>query len=168
GGEGTEELPDLIVVDGGKGQLSVAERVLKDLGLRERVEVAALAKERPVEEKERPPGETKAVRGERVYLPNVKDPVLLKEGSRADLLLRRIRDEVHRFAITYQRKLRGKKALSSMLDTVPGIGGKRKKALFERFGDIEGILGADTEELKKVPGITDEIAAAIKSLRGTF
>ncbi|MDO8426903.1 MAG: excinuclease ABC subunit UvrC, partial [Deltaproteobacteria bacterium] len=161
--EGEEALPvpALILVDGGKGQLNIAVKVLEELGLKG-VEAAALAKEKPDDflAKARP-------KGERVYLPNVKDPILLKEGSRPDLLLRRIRDEVHRFAISYHRKLRSK--IRSKLDEIPGIGGKKKKALLERFGDIEAIREADVEELKKIPGITEKLALKIKeALRGPF
>ncbi len=154
-------MPDLILVDGGKGQLNIAGRVLDELGIKG-VDIAALAKERL--EEARFPGARVQVKGERVYLPNVKEPILLKEGSKGDLLLRRIRDEVHRFAITYHRKLRGK-AVGSLLDNLPGIGEKRKKALFERFGDLTGILSADINELMNVPGITEKLALAIKEIK---
>ncbi|MEK7773619.1 MAG: excinuclease ABC subunit UvrC, partial [Deltaproteobacteria bacterium] len=157
-------LPDLILMDGGKGQLNIALKVLEALGIKG-VETASLAKERG--EEEAGPGRIIRAKGERVYRPNVKDPVMLKEGSRPDLLLRRIRDEVHRFAITYHRRLRSKE-ISSALDTVPGIGGKGKKkqALFERFNDLEGVINASVEDLAKVPGITEKVALEIKKLRG--
>lgn len=162
---GIKELPDLILVDGGKGQLNIAIRVLGELGITG-VEVAALAKDKPLARTSegRPHGETKrpAGKGERVFKPGVKDPVLLREGSRPDLLLRRVRDEVHRFAIKYQRRLRGKVAVRSALVEIPGIGTKKKKALFERFGDMEGIRGATVEELSSVPGITERLAQMIK------
>ncbi len=157
GGKGVLPAPDLILMDGGKGQLNIAVKVLGSLGITG-VELAALAKERP--EGFSPGGRVRA-KGERVFLPNVKDPVLLKEGSRPDLLLRRIRDEVHRFAITYHRKLRSK-GVVSVIESIPGVGGKRKKALFERFKDIAGIKAATIEELKEVPGITGKLAAGIK------
>ncbi|MFQ5442249.1 MAG: excinuclease ABC subunit UvrC [Thermodesulfobacteriota bacterium] len=158
--------PDLIIVDGGKGQLAVALRVLRELGLDERVEAAALAKDKPLEEKGAiSPGAKRPSRGERVFLPNRKDPVLLKEGTRPDLLLRRIRDEVHRFAITYQRKLRQRDAMRSVLDDVAGIGPKRKQALYKRFGDIDGILGADIKDLMEVTGVTKETAERLKGLK---
>ncbi|MBI5491955.1 MAG: excinuclease ABC subunit UvrC [Deltaproteobacteria bacterium] len=146
--------PGLILVDGGKGQLNIAVKVIERLGLKG-VQVAALAKERPDDlmARVRP-------KGERVYLPNVKDPIMLKEGSRPDLLLRRVRDEVHRFAISYHRKLRSK--ITSILDEVPGIGEKKKKALLERFGDIEAIRQAKVEELMEVPGVTEKLAIEIK------
>ncbi|MFQ5736694.1 MAG: excinuclease ABC subunit UvrC [Thermodesulfobacteriota bacterium] len=157
GGQGMD-LPQLILMDGGKGQLNIALKVVRALG-GEGVELAALAKERPGDLS---PLARVRPKGERVYLPNVKDPVLLKEGSRPDLLLRRIRDEVHRFAITYHRKLRSKGVLS-VIDSIPGVGEKRKKALFERFGDLASIRAASVDELKEVPGITEKLAAGIKA-----
>lgn len=156
--QGANDWPQLILIDGGKGQLNIALAVLSELGVNG-VDATAIAKDKEGMDKRR--------KGERVFLPNVKDPVLLKEGSAPDLLLRRIRDEVHRFAITYNRRLRSK-AIASVLDSVPGIGAKRKNALFDKFGDIDTILDADTEALTAVPGITEAIATAIKNLKPTF
>ncbi|MBI5469422.1 MAG: excinuclease ABC subunit UvrC [Deltaproteobacteria bacterium] len=152
------DMPDLILVDGGKGQLNIAVEVLKKLGITG-VDVRALAKDKPIEE-----GgvRLRLSRGERVFQPNVKDPVLLKEGSRPDLLVRRIRDEVHRFAVGYHRKLRSKGMAFSVLDNVPGIGAKKRKALLDRFGDLDGVANAGVEELKEVDGITGALAASIK------
>lgn len=152
--------PDLVLVDGGKGQLNIAIEALKELGVRG-VEVRALAKDRD----NGPPAKGVKPKGERVFIPGVKDPILLKEGSKPDLLVRRIRDEVHRFAISYHRKLRSKE-IGSLLDRVPGIGGKKKKALFERFGDLESILNADLQELMSIPGITERLAEEIRKLKG--
>jgi excinuclease ABC subunit C len=152
--------PNLILIDGGKGQLNIAVKVMDELGI-EGVAIAALAKDKSSGErtfskaKETP-------KGERVYLPGVKDPILLREGSSGDLLLRRIRDEVHRFAIRYQRKLRGKAALSSPLDGIAGIGEKKKKTLYKKFGDLNGIRKASLAELAETPGITEKLAGAIK------
>jgi excinuclease ABC subunit C len=168
GGEGEKEekaelpMPDLILMDGGKGQLNIALKVIGEFGIKD-VDIVALAKERPEEERGTRGRNPVPVKGERVYLPNVKDPILLKEGSKPDLLLRRIRDEVHRFAISYHRKLRGK-GLGSILDNVKGIGAKKRNALFERFGDLEDILAADISELVKVPGITEKLAQLIKEI----
>ena len=103
------------------------------------------------------------IKGERVYLPNVKNPVVLKEGSRPDLLLRRIRDEVHRFAITYFRKVKAKSDFTSALDTIPGIGPKLKKTLLQRFGSNEGIKAASIEDLTSVQGISRKIAERVKA-----
>lgn len=152
-------MPDLVLVDGGKGQLNIAVQVFGELGV-SGIDIRALAKDKE-DESSRLRGKSK---GERIFLPNVKDPILLKEGSRPDLLLRRIRDEVHRFAISYHRKLRSKE-VASLIEKVPGIGGKKKKALFDRFGDLEGIVNADTAELMSVPGITEALALEIKKLK---
>ena len=154
-------LPDLVLVDGGKGQLNIALEVLKELGVTG-VEVRALAKDRDDESLKRKGLKSK---GERVFIPNVKEPILLKEGSRPDLLVRRIRDEVHRFAISYHRKLRSKE-VASLIDRVPGIGEKKKKALFERFGDLDSMVNAPLSELLSVPGITEKLANEIKKLKG--
>lgn len=161
--------PDLILVDGGKGQLNITCRVLTELGIRG-VDVAALAKDRPSTTfqhegacmKKLP--FRKVALGERVFRPNVKDPVALKENSRPDLLIRRIRDTVHRLAVTYHRRLRSK-AVSSVIDAIPGIGIKTKKALFERFGDIEGMINSSVEELGSVAGVSPRIAALILGLK---
>jgi excinuclease ABC subunit C len=152
-------------MDGGKGQLNVAIKVLDELGITG-VDIAALAKEKSGNDgfkgRTRSGKNSSVPKGERVFRPGVKDPVLLKEGSKPDLLLRRIRDEVHRFAITYQRKLRGKAAVRSVLDNVPGVGKERRRALFSRFVNIDGISGASIEELCTVKGITEKIANGIK------
>ncbi|HEC62996.1 MAG TPA: excinuclease ABC subunit C, partial [Candidatus Acetothermia bacterium] len=134
------ELPDLILVDGGKGQLSVAMRALEEQGL-SGIEVAALAK-----------------REELVYLPGRAEPVRLEGGSPALKLLQRIRDEAHRFAVDYHRRLRGRKALQSLLDSVPGIGPRRREILLSRFGSLEGLRRASLEELLSVPGLPREVA----------
>jgi excinuclease ABC subunit C len=155
-------LPSLILMDGGKGQLNVAVKVLSDLGI-EGVDIAALAKDKTSSTDYRSRAKKSgASKGERVFRPGVKDPVLLKEGSKPDLLLRRIRDEVHRFAITYQRKLRSKSAIRSALDSVPGVGREKKRALLASFTDIDGIKRATVEELCTVKGITEKIAKKIK------
>ena len=151
-------MPDLILIDGGKGQLNIAVDVLKRLGITG-VDIRALAKDKPVE---KGGVKLKTTKGERVFQPNVKDPVLLKEGSRPDLFIRSVRDEVHRFAIRYHRKLRSKGVASSVLDAVPGIGAAKRKALLEKFGGLEGVARAGIEELKEVPGVTEAIARGIK------
>ena len=136
-----ERLPDLIVVDGGKGQLGVVLSVLKDLGI-EGVAAIGLAKERD-----------NAQLYDRVYLPRRKDPVPLYRWPAAQLLLQRIRDEAHRFAVSYYRKVKEKDDLQSMLEKIPGIGRARKKALLTFFGDLRRIEKASTDELQKVPGL---------------
>jgi excinuclease ABC subunit C len=127
-----ERLPDLIVVDGGKGQLGVALSVLKDLGI-EGVAAIGLAKERD-----------SAQLYDRVYLPR---------WPAAQLLLQRIRDEAHRFAVSYYRKVKEKEDLQSVLEKIPGVGRARKKALLTFFGDLRRIEKASPEELQEVPGL---------------
>jgi len=134
------DLPDLILVDGGKGQLSVALRALEEHGL-SGIEVAALAKKE-----------------ELVYLPGRPEPVRLPRGSQALKLLQKIRDEAHRFAIDYHRRLRGRRALASLLDSVEGIGPKRRDLLLRRFGSLEGLRRASLEELLSVPGLPRGVA----------
>jgi len=136
-----ERLPDLIVVDGGKGQLGVALSVLKDLGI-EGVAAIGLAKERE---------DARAF--DRVYLPRRKDPVPLYRWPAAQLLLERIRDEAHRFAVSYHRKVKEKQDLQSVLEKIPGVGRARKKALLTFFGDLRRIKRASPEELRQVPGL---------------
>ena len=154
------EEPDLVLVDGGKGQLNIALQVMEELGVKG-VELRALAKD-----KEEPGALKRGAKskGERVFLPNVKDPILLREGSKPDLLLRRVRDEVHRFAITYHRKLRSKE-MASLIEKVPGIGARKKKALFDKFGDLATMVDASISELTAVPGITEKLALEIKALK---
>ena len=154
GADKESPLPDLLLVDGGKGQLSMAVEVARELGL-EGLAMVGLAKER-VE-----PIENGKKKHERVFLVGVKDPVQLREGSKGEFLLMRVRDEVHRFAVTYHRKLRSK-AVGSVLDSVPGIGPKKRRALFDRFKDLDGIRTAAIDELTAVSGITVSIARAIK------
>jgi len=139
-------LPDLVIVDGGKGQLNVALEVLEEYGLREVVPVAALAKQR-----------------EEIFLPGRSEPVILPRGSDALHLVQRIRDEAHRFAITHQRTRRRKSTLASALDDIPGIGPKRRQALLRRFGSLEAIRQASLEELAAVPGMNRAAAQQLKA-----
>lgn len=152
---GSEEgdLPDLIVIDGGRGQLGVAIKALEDAGLADEIDLLALAKEKVFDVKG-----GKEKRGERIYTPGRKNPLKLKERSDILFLFQRIRDEAHRFAVAYHRKLRGKKALSSPLDEIKGLGPATKKALLERFGSLKGIREASVEELASVKGISESFA----------
>ena len=171
--EKRENLPDLVVVDGGKGQLGVALAVLKDLGI-EGLDVIGLAKERD----DRPEGASvdaespgKPVtpgKGEdRVYLPGRKDPVYLSRWPAALFLLQRIRDEAHRFAVTYHRKVKKKADLQSLLDRIPGIGSVRRKALLVYFGDVRRVRAASVEDLQRVEGIGAETARRIRAFLDT-
>ncbi|MGH7273432.1 MAG: excinuclease ABC subunit UvrC, partial [Nitrospiria bacterium] len=130
-------LPDLILIDGGKGQLSAALEVLDRIKLKE-IDIIGLAKAR--DEKE-----------ERVFLPGASEAIILPPSSPATHLLQRIRDEAHRFAVTYHRKLRGQEMVTSVLDEIDGIGEIRKRALLRHFGSLDGIQQATLEELEKVP-----------------
>jgi excinuclease ABC subunit C len=151
------DLPDLLMVDGGKGQLGVAVEVFRELGITE-VDAIGLAKMRT----ERDPfGEEVSHLAERVFLPGRKNPVVLKSNSTALFLLQQVRDEAHRFAITYHRLLRAKERLGSSLDTVPGIGPARRKALLRHFGSLKRVYAATVEELTQVPGVTPAMAEAI-------
>jgi len=155
--EKLEHFYDLLMVDGGKGQLNVAVTVLKELGLSE-VEVIALAKMRTERE---PAAEAVRHSDERVFMPGRKNPVILRQNSTALFLLQRVRDEAHRFAITYHRELRRKERLSSPLDEVPGVGEARRKALLRHFGSLKRVQMASAEELMQVPGIAPSLAEAI-------
>jgi excinuclease ABC subunit C len=149
------DLPDLVVVDGGKGQLGMALAALGELGVLGEIDVAALAKMRV----ERSPRSAEIERlEERVFLPGQSNPIVLKRNSNALFLLQRVRDEAHRFAITYHKKIRAKQTLYSALDKIPGIGGARKRALLRAFGSVKRIEDASMEELLKVPLINRKIA----------
>jgi len=143
-------LPDLLLIDGGKGQLGVACEVLAEFGLAERVPVAGLAKQ-----------------FEEIFLPDRLKSVILPRRSEGLFLLQRVRDEAHRFAITSHRARRSKTGLASQLEQVPGVGPARRKALLKAFGkDIEAIRTASVDELVRVPGITRDIAENIKATLG--
>ena len=145
GGSLAQELddPDLILVDGGKGQLSTAKRVLEQLG-RDDLPVVALAK-----------------RLDEVFVPGASDPQNIPKTSSGLKLLQQIRDEAHRFAITYHRTLRQKKAVQSVLDTIPGVGPARRKALVTHFGSVQAIKEATVDELQMVESITPALARTI-------
>jgi excinuclease ABC subunit C len=152
------DLPDLLMVDGGKGQLGVAVAVFQELGITE-VDVIGLAKMRT----ERDPfAEEVTHSAERVFLSGRKNPVVLLPNSTALFLLQRLRDEAHRFAITYHRQLRAKERLSSSLDTIAGVGPSRRKALLRHFGSLKRVRAATLEELRQVSGITQTTAEAIR------
>ena len=135
--------PDLIVVDGGKGQLSSAVSVLKELGL-EHLPIIGLAK-----------------RLEEVFVPEVQDSVQLPRTSASLRLLQHLRDEAHRFAITFHRRVRSKRILSTELDLIEGIGKKRAAELLEAFGSVQGVKFATQEQLEEVVG--EKVAEKIKS-----
>ncbi|NOX26450.1 MAG: excinuclease ABC subunit C, partial [Deltaproteobacteria bacterium] len=148
-------MPDLLLVDGGKGQLNVARQILAGLGMDGLMELAGIAKE-------------KAGEGEKIYRPGRKNHLHLAGNSDVLLLLMRIRDEAHRFGIAFHRKWRNKVALASPLDAVAGIGPAKKKALLQAMGSLQRVKEAGLEELAAVPGIGLELAHKIKgNLRQT-
>ncbi len=155
--EKKEGLPDLIVVDGGKGHLSVAVSLLKDLGAGG-VDVIGLAKEARRKSSASPDKNE-----DRVYLPRRKEPLSLFRRPAALFLLQRVRDEAHRFALSYHRKVKEKSDFHSVLDEIPGIGDAKKKALLSRFGDVAAIRAATPAELEQVPGIGKARAAEISA-----
>ncbi len=152
------DLPDLIVIDGGKGQLAAAWAAMKDLGV-EGVDLVALAKSRdldvpfPDEQVKRSP--------ERVFLVDRKDPIVLPQTSPELFALTRLRDEAHRFAITYQRKLSRRRGLQSQLDAVPGVGETRRTALLTHFGSLKRVKEASVEEISRVESIGPSVAERI-------
>ena len=139
-----EPIPDLVVIDGGKGQLSAALHAMESAGVSD-VPVVALAK-----------------REEEVFLPGVRDPVLLDRRNEGLRWLQRARDEAHRFAVGYNRKLRSRRTLRSGLSEVPGVGPTREKELLRRFGSLEAVRGATVAELIAVPGVGRATAQRIR------
>ncbi len=155
-----EPLPDLLMVDGGKGQLGVATATLRDTGLW--VDTISLAKERDASSPSARVRRSGGLKAERVFLPQRKDPVRLAPSSRGLLLLQRVRDESHRFAIEFQRALRSKLGLTSILEELPGIGPGKRRALLRHFGSLRAVRAASEEELARVRGISARDAAAIR------
>jgi len=150
GEEGNDEelrwaMPDLVIIDGGKGQVSAAKEVLDELGLHD-LPLAGLAKER-----------------EELFLPDRPDPIVLPPTSSALYLVQRLRDEAHRFAITYHRTLRDRRTVRSAFDDLPGVGPKRKRELLKVFGSIKRVREAPVEQIAAVPGISRALAERIKT-----
>jgi excinuclease ABC subunit C len=149
-----DDLPDLLIVDGGKGHLNIALKVLHELEI-VTVDVIGVAKEKGRHDK--------GLTDELVFLPNIKDPVSFKRHSKILFLLQQIRDEAHRFAITYHKKLRSKKLLKSELDDIAGIGPAKKQLLLRHFGSVKKIKQATKEELLQLKGLSkNNIDAIIK------
>ena len=143
--KGWAKLPDLLIVDGGKGQLGVAVEVLEQFDLLDKLPVAGLAKQR-----------------EEIFLPARTRPILLPRRSQGLFLVQRVRDEAHRFAITHHRTRRRRAGVASQLDSIPGVGPARRKALLKAFGSIDAIRAASVEQVAAVPGIPRTVALAIK------
>jgi excinuclease ABC subunit C len=139
-----------MLLDGGRGQLNAALGVARELGLHA-LPMVSLAKEE-----------------ELIFHPLRSTPIALPERSRARQLLQQIRDESHRFAITYHRALRGKSAIRSLLDDVPGIGAKRRRALLTRFGSLRRLREASIDELRRAAGISESLATTIHDVVGAM
>ncbi len=160
-----QELPDMILIDGGKGQLAVLSAVLDELSLTRRVDAVGMAKSRVLSQVR---GKTVERSEERFFLPGRKNPVLLRQGAAALFLLERLRDEAHRFAITHHRKLRRKATLHSTLEEIPGIGPERRKILLRHFGSLKQVRQATPEQLEAVPGLPKPLARRLyETLRDT-
>jgi excinuclease ABC subunit C len=153
------EYPDLWVIDGGKGQLNVALQVLREHHLADQIDCVSLAKQHVLNDR-RAKEVTKSE--ERVFLPNRKDPIVLAKNSTALFLLVRVRDEAHRFAITYNRELRRRARMRSVLDDIEGIGPVRRRALLRHFGSLRRIRLASPEEIAAVKGLNRELAEEIR------
>lgn len=137
--------PDLILIDGGRGHLNSIQVVMNEMGI-DTIPIASIAKE-----------------NEEIFIPGESYPIILPRNSQALYLLQRIRDEAHRFAISYHTKIRKKVAFASGLDDVPGIGPKRKRALIRQFGSVKGIKAASIDELTSIPGMSQSLAERIKN-----
>ncbi len=153
------EYPDLWVIDGGKGQLNVALEVLRELKLAEQIDCVSLAKQHVLNDRR---AKEVAKSEERVFLPNRKDPIVLPRNSTALFLLVRIRDEAHRFAITYNRELRRRARLRSVLDDIEGVGPTRRRALLRHFGSLRRIREATVDEIAAVKGLNLALAAEVR------
>jgi excinuclease ABC subunit C len=163
------DLPELLILDGGRGQLNVALKVIERLGA-SAVDAVGIAKARERTGKDKG-GQgkkpAKRLRGkERIYIPDLPDPLLLEGNSTALFLLQRIRDEAHRFAITYHKKLRSKKIRSSALDDIHGVGPILKQRLLTEFGSVARLRKASVETIASVPGVSHALARDIKDSLG--
>ncbi len=152
------DLPDLLIVDGGKGQLNSALKVMEDLDI-VTVDVIGVAKEQGRHDK--------GITGEQVFLPNVKDPVRLKKTSPILFLLQKIRDEAHRSAVAFHRKRRSKGTLRSALDSIEGIGPKKRQLLLRHFGSVAKLREATAEQLHAVPGLSQSNVKALLAFFGS-
>ena len=156
-----KNLPDLILIDGGKGQINIAAKVLTELGILQKVDLIGLAKGRSERKRGRSCG--KNVDYEYVVKPNQKNEIRMHRNSDVLFFLQNIRDESHRFAIEFQRKLKRKNTLHSQIDNIPGIGPKRRRLLLKHFGSLTGLRHAALEEILQVPGIPEKLAKEIQS-----
>ncbi len=147
-------MPNLVIIDGGKGQLSAALEVMHDLHLD--IPIIGVAKE----------DHTQSSYQEEIYIPGASEPIILPRSSQGLYMVQRIRDEAHRFSITYHRKVRSERTFKSVLDEIPGIGPKRKQALMKHFGSIKAMAAASIEELSALDGMTRDAALKLKEYIG--
>jgi excinuclease ABC subunit C len=154
-------MPDLIVIDGGPGQLGRVQKVFDEFNI-VGIDLVSLAKSRdrsaPAWDRE---GTGEGQKPERVYVPGRTEPIVLDARSPALFLLMRVRDEAHRFAITFHRQLKKRQGVGSSLDSSPGLGPKKKRALIRKFGSPRGVKLASIEELMQAEGINEKLARAI-------
>lgn len=151
-------LPDMILIDGGKGQLGVLTLALDEFNLGAKIGAVGIAKSRVMANVH---GKVVERSEERFFLPGRKNPVSFRHGSASLFLLERLRDEAHRFAITYHRKLRSKATLRSSLEDIPGVGPSRRKALLKHFGSLKKVRSASLEDIQQMPGMSASLAKAI-------
>ena len=144
------EIPNLIMIDGGKGQLGVVSKVIRKLGYLDKMDLISIAKGRKEGELDK------------IYVDGIKNPYVLSDNKQGLYLLMRVRDEAHRFAIDYHRKKRGQKFIASGLDNVPGIGRRRRITLLNHFGSLEKIRSATVEEISQLPGMNKKVAVTLK------
>ena len=149
-------MPDLIIIDGGKGQLSAAMEVMRELNLD--IPTIGVAKEEG--------SHTRLTTAEEIYIPGSPDPIILPRSSQGLYMVQRIRDEAHRFGITYHRKLRSDRTFKSVLDEIPGIGPKRKQALMKHYGSVKAIAAASIDDLAALNGMTRDAAEKVKEYIG--
>jgi len=150
-GDHSKPYPDLLMVDGGKGQLNIAVAVIRDLGLEGKLSIIGIAK------KDEKKGEVR----DKIFIPGRANPLSFGREGELLLFLQRVRDEAHRFAISFHRKRRTKKLLQSALDTIPGVGPQRKATLLKQFKTIKNIQAADLDEIGTLPGFNRRIAEAV-------
>jgi excinuclease ABC subunit C len=155
-----DPLPDLLMVDGGRGQLAVVSAALADAGLS--VDAVSLAKERDEQASGPRVRRSGGLKAERIFLPGRRDPVQLAPSARGLLLLQRVRDESHRFAIEFQRQLRSKLNFTSILEELPGIGPGKRRTLLKHFGSLRAIRAASESELAATPGISPRDATTLR------
>ena len=154
-------LPDMILIDGGKGQINIAAKVLDELGILNEIDLIGLAKGRSERKRGRSRG--KNIDFEYVVKPNQKNEIRMRRNSDVLYLLQNIRDESHRFAIEFQRKLKRQHTLHSKIDDIQGVGPKRRRLLLNHFGSLKALKQASTEEILKVPGISEKLALDIRT-----